>query len=69
MSKGTKMTGLRIPPPIESAMLAAIDSANDRRKEEAYTKTTWILQAIKEKLRQLAWNDKRKAAKQEKGVQ
>jgi len=50
MSKGSKITPVRIPPLLLAAIHEAIRSANKTRKAEPYTMSSWILTAIDEKL-------------------
>jgi len=50
MSKGTPITTLRIPVELEVEMDLAIRSANWHSRIEPYTKTAWILAAIREKI-------------------
>lgn len=50
MSNASPTTTLRIPVAIEAQMEAAIDSANYHSRIEPYTKSSWILHAIREKL-------------------
>lgn len=53
MSRGTKITPLRLSPELLSRIHAAIDSNNMRRSEEPYDLTGWIRQAIEERLAKL----------------
>ncbi len=50
MSRGTPITALRIPHDLLTLVESAIQSANYCRKEAPYTKTSWIVAAIREKL-------------------
>lgn len=50
-SKGTPITCLRIPPDLLDQIDQAIARAADHLPDEPYTRTSWIISAIKEKLR------------------
>jgi hypothetical protein len=54
MSKGTRITPLRIPPDLLALIDESIVSNNAWRVDEEYNRTTWIIQAIKERLAKLA---------------
>jgi len=51
MSRGTPITCIRIPPALLAEIDQAIDSNNVWRVDEEYNRTSWIIQAIKERLK------------------
>lgn len=53
MSRGTKHTILRLAPELLARIHEAIDQNNSRRADEPYNLTSWIRQAIEERLAKL----------------
>jgi len=54
MSLGSPRKTMRFPEATVEQIEAAMASANDRRCEQPYDWTGWVLQAVREKLRSLA---------------
>lgn len=50
MSKGSPIIGLRLPPEEYQALVDAIASNNESRKESPYDFSSWIRAAIRERL-------------------
>ena len=50
MSKGTKIVPIRVPPELLEKIDHAVFFSTDHRKEGAWTRSSWIVQAIKDKL-------------------
>lgn len=53
MSRGTRITPLRLSDELIARIHAAIASNNKSRREEEYNLTSWIRQAIEERLAKL----------------
>jgi hypothetical protein len=53
MSRGTRITPLRLPPDLLAQIDLAIASNNVYRVAQDYNRTSWIVQAIKERLAKL----------------
>lgn len=62
MAKGNPIVPLRLNPKLIAIVDAAIASANVVRKEEPYTRSSWIKEAIRQKLSHLD-RSKRKGRK------
>lgn len=52
-TRGTRITPLRLKPDLVAQIKAAYAAANLTRREEPYNLTSWIVQAITEKLAKL----------------
>jgi hypothetical protein len=63
MSKGTKIIPFRCPGGLEEDMEIAIDDRNERTREAPWSRTDFILKAIREKLDHM----QRSRAKKRKG--
>jgi hypothetical protein len=50
MSKGSPIIPVRIPVELLAELDAKIDTVNDRRKDEPYRRSSFIIAAIREKL-------------------
>lgn len=66
MSQGSPIVPIRIPPLQLAAIDAAIASANKSTKGEPYTRSSWILFAIQDKMEHLARGKKWAAAKRKR---
>lgn len=63
MSRGTRITPLRLSDELLERIQAAIDSNNARRGNKPYNVTSWIRMAIEERLDKLERGRKGRAAK------
>lgn len=59
MSKGTAIRPIRVPDDLYAEVNKAINSANLDRKDEPYTFTSWVLSAMRAKLRHNARGKKK----------
>lgn len=65
MSAGNKICPIRIPPELLEAIQDAINSRNEKTREEPWTRTGFIITAIREKLAHRERSNRRKAKPQE----
>lgn len=63
MSKGTPITCVRIPPDMLAQVDALVERSITHAAEEPWTRTSWIVQAIREKLAKRLRSNSRKRRK------
>ena len=60
MSKGNRMVGLRLPPDVSEALDREIAAINATRADEPYTVASFILSAVRLRLRRLEEDRRRR---------